>query len=113
MKVNLSDIKAAAQAAHVWSETIGESNWFVAPEMVSIGNAKIDGAIGEADATHIAACDPQTILAMCAAIEAARAMADAFDPISRTDALEDLRQALQPFLAAAPSPEPAQEGKQP
>ena len=44
-----------------------------------------------------AAVKGETVLALVAAVQAAQALADAFDPIGRTEAREDLRKALQPF----------------
>jgi hypothetical protein len=57
---DLERIEEAAQLAHKTSETIGEEVWYSAQEPMSIGPY---GA-GRGDLELIAACDPQTILAL-------------------------------------------------
>ncbi len=73
--MNLDELEKVARAALVWSETIGETNWFEASALQAATIDGLEGVIGEPDAAHIVAFDPPTVLRLLAAVKAAKEVA--------------------------------------
>jgi hypothetical protein len=93
MKYDISAIEAAAIAAQAWSKTVGDQAWFGAGEIAAFGN----GSISSVDAVHVEACSPDAILAMCAALKAAKDWTQSQGAQQMNERLLRLVAALEPF----------------
>jgi hypothetical protein len=108
-RINLTAIEAAAKAATQGNRAVVEHSWsdtsvYVADHRICLLSIEAEATEDTqdaleagmvADAAFIAACDPQTVLALCAAIRAANRMMNAPAADDASDAADDLIKALE------------------
>jgi hypothetical protein len=83
----LDRLEALAREAQKWSDTIGKQAWYSSDELVEAGKMDFGEytdveAIDAADANHMAALDPQTVLKIIAALKAAQRQVQAYDTLA-------------------------------